>query len=173
MRQQRCVMGVMTDPSTGPVASSDLCKCQQYFPAHPRTQCRGWWLIFRTGEVRQHDIVWASVLHFLHQYWQNSVSLLVESFHTYKWAFKHCLSVWNLDTCPLKLWKLWSCLIWRMLVQTPDCAVISEFLSPVAVMTACHLAVTLQLYYLAVFAELQSYNVAITQVTTCFGWSGC
>ena len=130
MRQQRCVMGVMTDPSTGPVASSDLCQCQQYFPAHPRTQCRGWWLIFRTGEVRQHDIVWASVLHFLHQYWQNSVSLLVESFHTYKWAFKHCLSVWNLDTCPLKLWKLWSCLIWRMLVQTPDCAVLSIYSCP-------------------------------------------
>ena len=36
------------------------------------------WVIFRlnvgAGAVRQHDIVWATVLHSLHQYWQESVN---------------------------------------------------------------------------------------------------
>ena len=55
-----------------------------------------------------------------------------------------------------------------MLVQTADSAKLSQFLSSGAVMTACHLAVTLQLHSPA-FAELQSCRIAITQVTTCFG----
>ena len=55
-----------------------------------------------------------------------------------------------------------------MLVQTPNSAKLSQFLSSGAVMTACHLAVTLQLHSPA-FAELQSCRIAITQVTTCFG----
>jgi len=54
---------------------------------------------------------------------------------------------------------------------SPDsrlCNAIYLFLSSGAVMTACHLAVTLQLHSPA-FAELQSCIVAITQVTTSFG----
>ena len=54
---------------------------------------------------------------------------------------------------------------------SPDsrlCSAVYLFLSSGAVMTACHLAVTLQLHSPA-FAELQSCIVAITEVTTSFG----
>ena len=77
-------------------------------------------------------------------------------------------------TFPLRLWKLLSCWIWRMLVQTPDSAKLSQFLSSGAVMTACHLAVTLQLHSPA-FAELHSCNNSgfhLHWLSGCCWWHG-
>ena len=63
-----------------------------------------------------------------------------------------------------------------MLVQTPNSAKLSQFLSSGAVMTACHLAVTLQLHSPA-FAELQycnnsGYHVQVLQdcISYRLGW---
>ena len=61
-----------------------------------------------------------------------------------------------------------------MLVQTPNSAKLSQFLSSGAVMTACHLAVTLQLHSPA-FAELQSCNNSgyhILWLSGCCWWHG-
>jgi len=61
-----------------------------------------------------------------------------------------------------------------MLVQTPDSAKLSQFLSSRAVMTACHLAVTLQLH-LPAFAELQNCNNSgyhLLWSSGCWWWHG-